>query len=92
VLPNTLGSTVATQPKNVKLGYLLWVNFWCFFFIKFSLNIGKGTNIGNLLLVLLYRASSRRPKVGALMMTRTESRDLEHHTVAMRDSKIKASH
>jgi len=30
VLPNALGSTVASQPKNANLGYLLWVIFWCF--------------------------------------------------------------
>jgi hypothetical protein len=30
VLPNVLGSTVATQPKCVKIGKLLWVNFLCF--------------------------------------------------------------
>jgi hypothetical protein len=27
VLPNTLGSTVASQPKNINLGCLLWVDF-----------------------------------------------------------------
>jgi hypothetical protein len=27
VLPNTFGSTVATQPKNVNLRYLLWGGF-----------------------------------------------------------------
>jgi hypothetical protein len=30
VLPNTLGSTVATQPKYVKIGCLLEIKFWCF--------------------------------------------------------------
>jgi hypothetical protein len=27
VLPNTLGSTVASQQENVNLGYLLWGGF-----------------------------------------------------------------
>jgi hypothetical protein len=27
VLPNTLGSTVATQPKHVNMGCLLWGSF-----------------------------------------------------------------
>jgi hypothetical protein len=30
VLPNTLGNTVATQPKYVKIGCLLEIKFWCF--------------------------------------------------------------
>jgi hypothetical protein len=29
VLPNVLGNTIASQPENANLGYLLWVNFWC---------------------------------------------------------------
>jgi hypothetical protein len=59
VLPNVLGSTVATQPKMCKNREAIVGQFFMFF-IKFSLNIGKGTIIGNLLLVLLERECEKK--------------------------------
>jgi hypothetical protein len=52
VFPYALGNTVETQWTKLNVGLLLWGCF-CGFFLFFSLNEGKQTPLGSLLLVLL---------------------------------------
>jgi hypothetical protein len=51
VTPNVLGVIVDSHPNYLNIGHLL-ERFFFVFFMKFSLNIGKGTNIERLMGVL----------------------------------------
>jgi hypothetical protein len=53
VFPYALGNTVETQWTKLNIGLLLWDVFVVFSLFFFSLNEGKQTPLGSLLLVLL---------------------------------------